>query len=150
MEHQKYRIRLLNMFMLKQCHCLCQRNHVPFKKLCIPDMVYILNPLFIFQRASEHIVFVNCHALGKLSVFIFLTFFSSSRHWQFGKSYCTVSNFIAYFSVAVSVFTLMAISIDRWVIGCILHTAVRLTYQLKRALALLVSVSQTRSTNTNL
>jgi hypothetical protein len=33
--------------------------------------------------------------------------------WRFGSTYCKVSNFIAILSVAASVFTLMAISIDR-------------------------------------
>lgn len=33
--------------------------------------------------------------------------------WLFGSTYCKVSNFIAILSVAASVFTLMAISIDR-------------------------------------
>ena len=36
------------------------------------------------------------------------------RNWTFGMGYCRVNNFIAYLSVAVSVFTLMAISIDRF------------------------------------
>ncbi len=39
----------------------------------------------------------------------------SLRDWVFGSFYCTINNFIAYLSVAVSVFTLMAISIDRLV-----------------------------------
>ena len=36
------------------------------------------------------------------------------RNWIFGSIYCTINNFIAYLSVAASVFTLMAISIDRY------------------------------------
>ncbi|XP_035216198.1 tachykinin-like peptides receptor 99D [Stegodyphus dumicola] len=35
-------------------------------------------------------------------------------HWPFGEAYCKISNFIAIVSVAASVFTLMAISIDRY------------------------------------
>ncbi|XP_023232740.1 tachykinin-like peptides receptor 99D [Centruroides sculpturatus] len=35
--------------------------------------------------------------------------------WPFGSVYCKISNFIAIVSVAASVFTLMAISIDRYV-----------------------------------
>ena len=35
------------------------------------------------------------------------------RDWIFGSVYCTINNFIAYMSVAVSVFTLVAICIDR-------------------------------------
>ena len=38
-----------------------------------------------------------------------------SRNWPFGRWYCTVNNFIAFLSVAVSVFTLMALSIDRYI-----------------------------------
>ena len=37
------------------------------------------------------------------------------RNWPFGRWYCTVNNFIAFLSVAVSVFTLMALSIDRYI-----------------------------------
>ena len=37
------------------------------------------------------------------------------REWIFGEFYCTVNNFIAYMSVAVSVFSLVAIAIDRFV-----------------------------------
>lgn len=37
------------------------------------------------------------------------------REWWFGEWYCKFSNFIAVVSVSASVFTLMAISIDRWV-----------------------------------
>lgn len=34
-------------------------------------------------------------------------------HWPFGDAYCKISNFISILSVAASVFTLMAISLDR-------------------------------------
>ena len=40
----------------------------------------------------------------------------SCREWIFGEFYCTVNNFIAYMSVAVSVFSLVAIAMDRLVI----------------------------------
>jgi tachykinin receptor 3 len=33
--------------------------------------------------------------------------------WQFGRSYCTINNFVANVTVAASVFTLTGISIDR-------------------------------------
>lgn len=36
------------------------------------------------------------------------------REWIFGNVYCTVNNFIAYMSVSVSVFSLVAIAIDRY------------------------------------
>lgn len=35
--------------------------------------------------------------------------------WPFGELYCKISQFIATLSISASVFTLMAISIDRWV-----------------------------------
>eukprot|EP00095_Tigriopus_kingsejongensis_P002266 maker-scaffold633_size121756-snap-gene-0.27 protein:Tk02266 transcript:maker-scaffold633_size121756-snap-gene-0.27-mRNA-1 annotation:"tachykinin-like peptides receptor 86c" len=46
---------------------------------------------------------------------IFNFIFMKNRTWIFGSIYCTINNFIAYMSVAVSVFTLMAISIDRYI-----------------------------------
>ncbi len=50
-------------------------------------------------------------------VFIHRLFY---REWIFGDVYCTVNNFIAYMSVAVSVFSLVAIAVDRQV--SIIHT----------------------------
>ena len=41
--------------------------------------------------------------------------FMKSREWIFGEVYCTINNYIAYMSVAVSVFSLVAIAIDRYV-----------------------------------
>lgn len=38
-----------------------------------------------------------------------------SSNWYFGAVYCVVNNFVAYLTVAASVFTLMAITLDRWV-----------------------------------
>ena len=35
------------------------------------------------------------------------------RYWIFGSAYCTLNNFISYLSVSSSVFTLLAISVDR-------------------------------------
>lgn len=39
-----------------------------------------------------------------------------NSHWPFGTLYCKISQFIAVQSICASVFTLMAISIDRWVL----------------------------------
>merc|ERR1712226_500453 len=50
-------------------------------------------------------------ALNTLFNFIYM----KDRDWIFGSIYCTINNFIAYLSVAASVFTLMAISIDRYI-----------------------------------
>ncbi|KAK9503423.1 hypothetical protein O3M35_009978 [Rhynocoris fuscipes] len=35
-------------------------------------------------------------------------------HWPFGSIYCTINNFVANVSVAASVFTLVAITLDRY------------------------------------
>lgn len=35
--------------------------------------------------------------------------------WPFGTLYCKISQFVAILTISASVFTLMAISIDRWV-----------------------------------
>ena len=47
---------------------------------------------------------------------LFTLFFSwllLCRVWQFGSLYCSINNFVSYFTVSASVFTLLAISIDR-------------------------------------
>uniref|UniRef100_A0A7G3AZK5 Putative tachykinin-like peptides receptor 99d cyphomyrmex costatus n=2 Tax=Phlebotominae TaxID=7198 RepID=A0A7G3AZK5_LUTLO len=36
-----------------------------------------------------------------------------NAHWPFGTIYCKISQFVAILSICASVFTLMAISIDR-------------------------------------
>ncbi|BES91945.1 receptor [Nesidiocoris tenuis] len=46
---------------------------------------------------------------------IFNFTFMLDSHWPFGSVYCTVNNFVAHVSVASSVFTLVAISLDRYV-----------------------------------
>ncbi|XP_054263186.1 tachykinin-like peptides receptor 86C isoform X1 [Macrosteles quadrilineatus] len=45
---------------------------------------------------------------------IFNFIFMLNSHWPFGSFYCTVNNFVANVTVAASVFTLVAISIDRY------------------------------------
>ena len=39
--------------------------------------------------------------------------FMRDRIWQFGSFYCSINNFVSYLSVSSSVFTLLAISVDR-------------------------------------
>ncbi|EFX77113.1 hypothetical protein DAPPUDRAFT_54432 [Daphnia pulex] len=46
---------------------------------------------------------------------IFNFTFMLNSHWPFGGFYCTVNNFIANVTVAASVFTLVAISFDRYI-----------------------------------
>ncbi|KAL7637708.1 UNVERIFIED_CONTAM: hypothetical protein RMT77_011317 [Armadillidium vulgare] len=45
---------------------------------------------------------------------IFSIIYMISGHWPFGRIYCKISQFVSLLSVAASVFTLMAISIDRY------------------------------------
>ncbi|XP_059468472.1 tachykinin-like peptides receptor 86C [Neocloeon triangulifer] len=45
---------------------------------------------------------------------IFNFVYMLNSDWQFGRSYCTVNNFVANVTVAASVFTLTGISIDRY------------------------------------
>lgn len=45
---------------------------------------------------------------------VFNFIFLLNNDWPFGALYCTLNNFIANFSVASSVFTLVAISLDRY------------------------------------
>lgn len=46
---------------------------------------------------------------------VFNFIFLLNNDWPFGDLYCTVNNFIANLSVASSVFTLVAISLDRYI-----------------------------------
>lgn len=46
---------------------------------------------------------------------VFNFIFLLNNDWPFGALYCTVNNFIANLSVASSVFTLVAISLDRYI-----------------------------------
>lgn len=43
----------------------------------------------------------------------FMNFVSFNSDWIFGEILCVVNNFVANFTVASCVFTMMAISIDR-------------------------------------
>ncbi|XP_075215348.1 tachykinin-like peptides receptor 86C [Lycorma delicatula] len=51
-----------------------------------------------------------------MSVFncIFNFIYMINNDWQFGRSYCTINNFVANVTVAASVFTLTGISCDRY------------------------------------
>ena len=46
---------------------------------------------------------------------IFNALYMIVQHWPFGLLYCKISQFISVLCIAASVFTLMAISIDRYV-----------------------------------
>ncbi|XP_075210864.1 tachykinin-like peptides receptor 86C [Lycorma delicatula] len=45
---------------------------------------------------------------------IFNFIFMVNSHWPFGTAYCTINNFVANVTVAASVFTLVAITLDRF------------------------------------
>lgn len=44
---------------------------------------------------------------------VFFSTYMVNSHWPFGKVFCVLSNFVANFTVALSVFSLLAISVDR-------------------------------------
>lgn len=46
---------------------------------------------------------------------VFNFIFMVNSDWPFGSIYCTINNFVANVTVSTSVFTLVAISFDRWV-----------------------------------
>lgn len=46
---------------------------------------------------------------------VFNFIFMLNSDWPFGSIYCTINNFVANVTVSTSVFTLVAISFDRWV-----------------------------------
>jgi tachykinin receptor 3 len=46
---------------------------------------------------------------------VFNFIFMIDSDWPFGATYCTINNFVANVTVAASVFTLVAISLDRYV-----------------------------------
>eukprot|EP00095_Tigriopus_kingsejongensis_P008098 maker-scaffold590_size129399-snap-gene-0.30 protein:Tk08098 transcript:maker-scaffold590_size129399-snap-gene-0.30-mRNA-1 annotation:"tachykinin-like peptides receptor 86c-like isoform x1" len=45
---------------------------------------------------------------------LFNFIFMRDKNWPFGSTYCTINNFVAYLTVAASVLTLMAITLDRY------------------------------------
>lgn len=47
---------------------------------------------------------------------IFNFIYMLNSDWPFGSIYCTVNNFVGNVTVAASVFTLVAISFDRYVL----------------------------------
>ena len=50
-----------------------------------------------------------------LYVFTFPTIAFIFRNWYLGSFFCLVTNFMSYYTVATSVFSLMAITAERWV-----------------------------------
>ncbi|KAF4532812.1 hypothetical protein B566_EDAN002662 [Ephemera danica] len=76
-----------------------------------------------FMKAHRRMRTVTNYFLVNLSVAdllmaifncIFNFVYMLNSDWQFGRSYCTINNFVANVTVAASVFTLTGISIDRY------------------------------------
>ncbi|CAB4068152.1 TACR3 [Lepeophtheirus salmonis] len=59
------------------------------------------------------------------------------RNWIFGSVYCKINNFMAHISVPVSVFTLVAISIDRYIV-IVYPLKQRITKTVARILLILI------------
>lgn len=58
---------------------------------------------------------------------VFNFIFLLNNDWPFGALYCTINNFIANLSVASSVFTLVAISLDRSVVNGLISISLGFT-----------------------
>ena len=43
-----------------------------------------------------------------------MTYFAMSRQWVFGSVYCSVNSFTSSLTVSVSVFTLLALTMERY------------------------------------
>ena len=48
-------------------------------------------------------------------------YYMLTGHWPFGFLYCKISTFISVLSICGSVFTMVAISVDRWVLNALFH-----------------------------
>ena len=46
---------------------------------------------------------------------LFNFIYMRDNHWPFGDFYCTVNNFVAFYTVIGSVFTLTALTLDRYI-----------------------------------
>lgn len=97
------------------------------KSLAIRSCIYLLFKLKLTycQRVSLIILKKNLLFTVNLSVadtmvstlnVIFSFIYMLHSHWPFGELYCKISQFISALSVCASVFSLMAISIDRSVV----------------------------------
>lgn len=68
------------------------------------------------MRSVTNIFLVNLSIADTMVSLLNVTFnfyYMLHSHWTFGNLYCKVSQFIAVLTICASVFTLMAISIDR-------------------------------------
>ena len=90
-------------------HVRCAQHNVTHNTIGIWEL---LNQILDLRFGSVTIVY---------SISIFPPIYRSTssqttfknRYWIFGAVYCTLNNFISYLSVSSSVFTLLAISVDR-------------------------------------
>ncbi|KAF8794810.1 Tachykinin-like peptides receptor 86C [Argiope bruennichi] len=64
--------------------------------------------LFLLNLAFADFLLASCNATFN---FIFML----NSHWPFGETFCVISNFVASLTVSTSVFTILAMSLDRFV-----------------------------------
>ncbi|RWS09663.1 tachykinin-like peptides receptor 86C [Dinothrombium tinctorium] len=65
--------------------------------------------LFLLNLSFADLIMVTFNAMFN---FVYML----NSHWPFGDVYCTFSNFIANFSIGLSVFTITATSVDRYIV----------------------------------
>ena len=72
------------------------------------------------MRSVTNIFLVNLSIAdamnATLNVVFNFTYMLNNLHWPFGRVYCKISEFVSVLSIAASVFTLMAIAFDRYVV----------------------------------
>lgn len=84
-------------------------NQYPFKCL----LIYINIFLFIYSFSLPVVNLSIADAMVSSLNVTFNYIYMLDNDWPFGELYCKISQFIATLSISASVFTLMAISIDR-------------------------------------
>lgn len=84
-------------------------NQSPFKCL----LIYINIFLFIYSFSLPVVNLSIADAMVSSLNVTFNYIYMLDNDWPFGELYCKISQFIATLSISASVFTLMAISIDR-------------------------------------
>ena len=87
-------------------HVRCAQHNVTHNTIGIWEL---LNQILDLRFGPVTIVY-------SISIFLLSTPSQTTfknRYWIFGAVYCTLNNFISYLSVSSSVFTLLAISVDR-------------------------------------
>ena len=65
-----------------------------------------LNCIFSFIYMRDRSIFLQIQNLSQLRMVL-------NRNWHFGSVYCNINQFISYSTVPASVFTMLAITLDR-------------------------------------